>query len=235
MSDEDVRGRVSKPTYALEVTSTPKPPKILCVRFLGPIKGILTHYGSKGSVPCGDPGYCEPRLHRTRQIWKGYASALLWRPSDKAWVRTIVEITEAACEAMNLENMRGQEWELRRVENDKGHKIVQATFCQQLQAEHMPAKDEILPVLLRFYRVSSLKLGVDNPLPKRTIHTTINGSAPLHRSAEDIDQEPPMPVEAPPRPSAPDKKLPRAKLPRLMDSIGRMPGETESNGNGPHS
>lgn len=231
MSESSRAPGAQQPVQAVEVYSCPKSPIVAIVRFLGPIEGLLTHYTGKGSVPCGLPGYCEPKTHRSRLIWKGYASVLRWRDGDhQHWMRSVLEITEAFGEQLEGRKLRGEEWELQRVKDDRGYEIVQGTYSQALSVSGWPEADKLEPILKRFYRVSALDLGVKNPLDRRTLVTPRHDSPPrrITESAAEASRAP-EPVA---RPRLSTRAAPISAPSPLAEILSRvMPTDGQPNGN----
>lgn len=171
----------------------------MCVRFLGPVLGLDTHWKAGRSIPC--PGWedCPSGIHKLGIIWRGYAAAEAWDPGKRHWKPFVLEVTEALEERLRDRDLRGETWAIHRTEEKGRSSPVVGVFCERLPAEELRQAFDIEPVLRRLFHCSALKLGTRNPLPAKVLLEPVAGKAPTlpaelqaHRSPgqekKDMDQ-----------------------------------------------
>jgi len=149
----------------------------VCVRFLGPIQGLLTHWIAGRPTPCVGPKDCPAKVHGSLTVWKGYAPALCWDHPTRKWIPTVAEVTESADESMCGHIRPGSTWILSRETPGDNRSKVLASFHEQYEGL-LPSAFDIRPVLERRYHLSGLDLGVPNPTPPRVPAVPVDGPAP---------------------------------------------------------
>jgi hypothetical protein len=147
-------------------------------RFLGDLIGLNTHWNGKRTVPCDGEGRCPSGLHRTRLIFKAYAPAELWVPAAKHWIPGVMEATEHLEELLRGRPLRGEVWLLSRAGQGRKNDPVAGVYCETFNGDALRLAFDILPVLLRFYHVRELVLGVENTLPPKILLEASVGNAP---------------------------------------------------------
>lgn len=192
----------------------------VAVRFLGPLLGLNTHWHSGRSIPCPGPADCPASIHRTRTVYKAYAPVESWDGACKVWRPSVLEATEHLEETLRGRQLRGQVWILSRASERGKTDPVIGIFCEELAESAVSKPFDIVPVLLRFFHVSTLNLGVANPLPPKLVLEAVAGAPP--NLPQDL-----LPVE-PVEPTAEE----RAKL---REQLQKMRGKTSSNGSPPPS
>lgn len=150
----------------------------MVVRFLDQIQGLDTHWKGR-TVPCDGPGECPATLHRTGVIWKGYAPVEVWEKDKELWRPWVLEVTSCLEERLRGRNIRGETWALERDDNGKGKRsVLVGVYCETVDPNDIRPTFEILPVLLRIYNCSSLRLGVKNLLPGKVMLSVTHGKPP---------------------------------------------------------
>ncbi len=140
---------------------------ILCVRFLGPIRGLLTHRQGGHSVPCLGPARCPSGLHRGRSVWKGYSPAEGWDAATGLWRPAVLEITERLEEVLRGRPLRGEVWTLARESTGERNAAVYGVFAERVDASALRPPFDVLPVLKRFFHEDDFPFDLPNPLPGR--------------------------------------------------------------------
>lgn len=187
---EDRPHRDNSPVLVLSVPELAP----IVVRFLGPYLGMLTHWRSGRSVPCDGPDECPTSLHRLGTIWKGYCPVQLWEEVGRVWRPHVLEVTETLEELLRGRELRGEVWNLWRSQDKGARGSVTGLFCESHADRQLSKSFDILPVLLRLFHRSTLKLGHANPLPPRVVLEAQSGDAPtlpaeIAASAAPIDME----------------------------------------------
>ena len=180
------------PARPVRVLSVPKGRMVIAC-FLGPYRGLLTHWTSKRTLPCSGPEKCPPAAHRSRVIWKGYAPVLEWEFVTERWIPAVLEVTESLEHALFGRKLRGQVWALSRVvERDKGP--VVATYSESLTEAELCSTFDVRPVLERFYHTGELLLDVPNPIPRQVVLDPHEARAPalVAELLEPIGQDKPI-------------------------------------------
>jgi len=147
-------------------------------RFLADLQGLHTHWNGKRTVPCDGEGDCPASLHRTRIIFKAYAPAELWKPAERHWLPGVLEATEALEEQLRGRHLRGEVWMLKRGGDGRKSDPVFGVYSETFAEERLRPAFDIRPVLLRFYHVSHLVLGVENLLPAKLLLDPSHGDQP---------------------------------------------------------
>jgi hypothetical protein len=153
-----------------------KPHQNAVIRFLGPIRGTLSHWVGKHAEHCQGPDDCPRAVHCKREIWKGYASAQLWAVNEKHWLPIVLEVTGNLEEQLRGREVRGECYLLSRAPDKGKVGAVSAVFVETFAT--VPAAFAIDAVLMRAFRVSKLFLDVPNSLPDRVRIAPTPGDAP---------------------------------------------------------
>lgn len=175
-------------------------------RFLNDLVGLNTHWTGKRTEPCEGEGTCPSGRHKHRIIYKAYAPAERWVPAEKHWLPGVIEATEHLEEILRGRRLRGEVWLLSRGGNGGKREPVEGLYCETFAEEKLRPAFDIKPVLLRFYHVRDLLLGVSNPLPAKLLLDPSESNAPTL----------PFTVE-PQLPPQPDQKV----IDRWREMVGK--------------
>lgn len=176
---------VPPPEQQVELLSVPKQGTVT-VRFLGPCVGILTHWPARRHngratppIACGGPLACPNVVHRLSTCWKGYAPCEAWREEPmRRWFPFVLEITERLWELLHKETLRGQQWELFRVANERGNVEVSGRCLDLLDPRTLRTDVQIEPVVCRVYRTTQIEWGVQPVMPPRQFLKPSDGPPP---------------------------------------------------------
>jgi hypothetical protein len=166
-----------QPLHPVRIVSVPWG-DLLTVRFLAGIKGLVTHYQGKRSVACLGEKDCPPTTHRLKPVHKFYGPCETWDGLRHVWRPGVLEVTEHLEEQLRHRELRGEVWLLDRTGKSMRQSLVTGLFCERLPEEQVSQAFDIVPVLQRFYRVTTLLLGVPSPLPARLLLSDVAGPAP---------------------------------------------------------
>lgn len=159
------------------------------VRFTGPIRGAITHWQGKRSIPCEGAGTCRAEVHKLRSVWKGYAPVEQWDGDQRLWLPMALECTSNLEEALRGQTLRGQSYLLSRDATRDKQGPVNAVFVEQW--ESVGAAIDVQAVLDRMYHPLRVRLDVPNTTPGRVVAEPIADRAPVMPS---ILQPPAPPV-----------------------------------------
>jgi hypothetical protein len=165
---------------------------LVTVRFLGPIRGLPTHYFQRHTVPCRGDKECPPGPHKQRAVWKYYGAVEAWINDAACWRPAVIEATEHLEEVLHGRELRGEIWMLTRDGTSSKRSVMSGTFCQRLSDAQLSLEFDVEPILLRFFRVERLLLGLPSPVPPRVFLSDVPGKPPV--IPEDL--RPPTPAEA---------------------------------------
>jgi hypothetical protein len=166
----------ARPVTVLRVPSTV--PTI--VRFLGPIRGMITHWPGRGhSIHCPGVNDCPSGVHRLRICWKGYAAVEHWDHASGLWWCRVLEVTEALEEILHKRDLRGEVWILNRQGSKKRNEPVTGLLSERLPSATLRQPFAIEDVLRKVYSVEKLLLDVPNPVPGRLILSASTDPCPL--------------------------------------------------------
>lgn len=156
--------------------------------------GLMGHYVAKRTEYCSGPQRCPRSLHQRPTLWKGYFAGELWCPRRKLWFPTVVELTEGAELDVRGRFARGQTWRLWKPKkvDDKNPPLC-CDLHEQCDPASVSRPFDVLPVIASLYHVASVQLGIDNPMPPKTIVAPIAGAAP---SGKDGGGEKPLASQA---------------------------------------
>jgi hypothetical protein len=155
----------------------PRPVRILrvgegeshLIRFLAGYAGCIIHYYNGAYVPCLGVVDCDPRIHRCRELWRGWAPAQTWEELSNLWWPVVLEITEALEEVLRGRQLRGEAWALTRPTVKKKGSPILGVFVDKLEGDKLPRPFDILPILQRAYHMPGIQLGIKNPTPPKLI------------------------------------------------------------------
>jgi hypothetical protein len=168
---------------------------LVYVRFLDAIRGLPTHFYSGRSVPCQGQE-CLPAAHKGRQVWKFYGPGEVWEPGPKLWRPWVLEITENLEEQLRGLQLRGQVWALERSGKTPKKSVVTGMYCETLDERSVPRPFDVESVLMRFFRVATLNLGLPSPIPPRLLLSPREGKEPqLPGCVPDLAPRPPTEEE----------------------------------------
>jgi hypothetical protein len=165
------------PLHPVRVLSVPFG-NVIAVRFLGPLQGLPTHFYQRHTIACEGDADCPAAAHKQRQVWKYYASSQFWLNSQAVWRSACLEGTEALEEMLYGRELRGEVWMLTREGDTAKKSKVVGTFCERLSDADVPPAFDIEPILLRFYRVKKLLLGLSSPVPRRLLLSDTRAPGP---------------------------------------------------------
>lgn len=182
MTDHAVSGHVPPPTgtsSAVRVYSVP-PSQTVYVRFLADYVGVLTHRKGNRPYACAGKGSCPGPLHSSGTTWKGYAPCEVWATfPDQRWHPIVLEITERLAECLPDDNIRGQVWELTRIDLGRNRSEVVGLLNDIHDAGELRKDVRIEPAVCRIYHTTDILWGVAPPLPPRLILAPSEGKPPL--------------------------------------------------------
>lgn len=232
MPDVPRQADPSEVRYPITIVAAPKNRRPIKVRFLGEVRGTLTHYHPDGSFICQHPSKCKECGRGERVKWKGYAPALYYCEAPfPHWRACVFEVTDKFGEAIQGKRMTATEWSVCRVADGPKRAIVQGQRTAVLDPRDLPAAHEIEPALHTVYGRVELLLDRDSLTPKteyaRPIPVTRLSDGPSILSVEGRNQAEPEPEPVSDGPEeATDPKSYDAVRGRLLN-FGKMP-----NGNG---
>lgn len=189
----------------------------VCVRFLGPIRGLDTHWKAGGTVPCKGADECPIALHRLGVIWRGYSPVEAWEASKRVWRPYVLEVTEALEERLRGRELRGETWSLHRVEEKGKSAAVAGVYCETIESAELREAFDVEPILRRLFHCGPLRLDTRNPLPPKLLLEALPGKAPN------------LPEDLRPEVSAETEKEERAKAAELWKKL-RARGVPSQNG-----
>lgn len=179
--------------HPVRVLSVPVAPPIH-VKFLGPLRGLLTHWCKSRSVPCDGASDCPITLHRSGTIFKAYAAVEYWIAHAGRWRGAVLEATANLEEYLRGRELRGQIWLLSREDEKEKSSPVVGAYCETVGEDLVSPVFPIEPVLFRFYNRTALVLDVVNPMPRQLAMSET--TAPPPTTPADLQPTPP-PVEDP--------------------------------------
>lgn len=141
----------------------------LYVVFAGPLEGLWTHYGKKGSIYCPGPHDCPVGTHRAPRIFKAYAPGRYFVLNGALWRPAVLEITEHLEEQLRGRDIRGEEWFLTRKPTEGGSGPVSGAYLGQRKEADLLEPFDIRPALCRCYHVPEIVLGAVNTLPPQVL------------------------------------------------------------------
>lgn len=159
----------------------------ITVLFCGPYEGLFTHHVHKRSYVCDGASKCNPGLHKTGVIWKGYAPSRIWDARARHWYAGVFEVTEFLEETLRTRDLPGEIWWVKREDPRKKNSPIVGSFLERCVNPQLCEPFDVRPALYRMYHVAELDLGVPNPIAPRIFLPPI--------SAEDL-KRPPQPDQA---------------------------------------
>ena len=165
------------PLEPVRVLSVPEGIPI-CVRFLGPILGLDTHW-KNGTKPCPGEDECPPTIHRLGIIWRGYAPVESWENSRQVWRPWVLEVTEALEETLRGRQLRGETWLLERTREKGRTAAVIGVYCEAMLPDDVRPGFDVEPVLRRIFHCGKLRLGTRNPVPAKVMLEVMPGKPPV--------------------------------------------------------
>ena len=161
----------------------PKLDQLIYCRFLGPYRGLITHWARKRTTVCPGASLCPPADHKLRAIWRGYAPAEFWLPSASCWRAGVLELTESAEEKLRGRTLRGEVWAFLRTGTSQEKSKVEADYCERLDQNQLRSPFDVDPILRRFYRILDLPRDTPNPLPTKVRLADVGGPGPARAGA----------------------------------------------------
>jgi len=156
----------------VQVFSLPKTGK-WTITFLSEADGIITHWDRKKSVACAGIDQCPMALHRTRQVFKGYASAMVKRPAQNGtpvcWHPCVFELTERCWEVCStVESLCCTRWTFERGCGSYG---TQEVYGEQIEpfVGPQPFRFDFRPIVERLYRTRDIAWGQVPPFGERVV------------------------------------------------------------------
>ena len=215
MTRVPTQGPSTSPANPVKVRSVPLAPPIT-VKFLGPLRGMLTHWQRGHSVPCDGPEKCPSSIHRSGTFFKAYAPVEEWISHLGRWRPFVLEATAHLEEYLRGRLLRGEVWLLSRDEGEKATRAVLAAYLETIpEVEVSPAFD-ILPVLQRLFNRLDLLLDVPNPTPRPVV-------------LGDVAAPPPhIPTDLLPPPPVAEDPAERAKVRELLENAKKRFGQPYS-------
>lgn len=179
MSAND-RGPQGPPSPRLELRVVPAPKQgILIIRFLGPVRGILTHWSKKRPLACPGPLSCPTTVHRSRAEWKGYAPAEQWRDAKQDWLPCVFEVTENLWRDLQTHQLRGQLWKIARelVKPPRTTRVV-GELAEEHNGDLFPPAFSIEAAIWRLYGTKEIAFDLDPDIPPPELIVPNKGPRP---------------------------------------------------------
>lgn len=157
----------------------------------GRVKGLFTRHNGECSLIIS-PEEATERVKGRPGVWKGFISALEWRPAEKKWLPCVVEVTERSEQDFRGKIARGQVWKLWKGPKEGKKKIpLRASFLEERPEETTPPALDVFPKLRNdIFRQAHIPLTSDNPLPDLVVVVPVEGPAPGERpiTAKEVGQ-----------------------------------------------
>jgi hypothetical protein len=180
----DVSGRIP-----LRVVSVPKKGS-LTIMFLGNVRGIITHWSGKRSIPCPGIDQCPTKLHSGKSIWKGYVAAEVWRDMPhEDWLPCVFEVTEHLYEMYGHAQLRGECMTVTRQVNDHAKREVTGYTCAVQQRFALRPAFDVVPVVQRMYRVLDIEWDVEPPFELAMRMQPTKAPGPVGKNRTTIAQD----------------------------------------------
>lgn len=198
---------------ALTVFSCPKfgMPRSL-IRFLGSARGIITHF--RGKAPTACPGEALCRNHQDKPKFKAYAPGQLWEPSKRVWEPRVIEMPLGLCELVGVTGIRGQAWEIYRVQRKYGSRAVEGELIHCYDQGDLPRQFCVVRTVEALYSMRGIEFDVP-------IEPWLHESGPISHDAP------------PPRREAPSEgKTYREEGKQLADKFKRHAFKEDALNNG---
>jgi len=163
--------------HVVQLLTVPKAGQVVVV-FLGPYRGILTHYVRGETVPCAGDVDCPTPVHRVHPVWKGYAPVRYHQPAGDWWFPAVLEITECLEELLRGRHLAGELWEVFRGAGKRRTRPVGGRYLETRHVDGVFDTFDVVPVLQRRYHGRPLVLDVANPVTPRVILPVVSAPAP---------------------------------------------------------
>ena len=193
MTRVPTQGPSTSPANPVKVRSVPLAPPIT-VKFLGPLRGLHTHWQKGHSVPCDGAGNCPSALHRSGILFKAYAPVEEWISHLARWRPCVLEATANLEEYLRGRVLRGEVWLLSRADVAKSTRAVVAAYLETIPEAKLSPAFDILPIIQRLFNRVDLVLDVPNPTPRHVVLADV--AAPPPTIPADL-LPPPPPAEDP--------------------------------------
>lgn len=203
-----VRQEATGTVVAVNILSIPVAPPVH-VKFLGPLRGLLTHFHGKRSHACLGQGECPQTIHRSGTFFKSYAPVEWWLPQSGRWRKAVLEATANLEEYLRGRKLRGEVWLLSREDPTKKMSPVIGAYCETLPDNQLSQAFDIEPILLRVYHCTSLKLDVTNPMPSQVW------------MADSADAPPTVPADIQPLPKPQEDPEQRKRIHEMLQDAKR--------------
>jgi hypothetical protein len=165
---------------------------VLTVRFLGEVTGVWTHWHAGRSVACTGEETCDPRRHREKTVWKGYAP-VEWLRAGKppTWVPAVLEVTEGLQEYLTSENPRGEVWQLLRAKVNASRVECRGQCVRHDDPRSLRNDVRVEPAVKRLYRSLFVAFGMLPPFgaKQRLAPTIVTNPTALERTPSSSDQD----------------------------------------------
>jgi hypothetical protein len=125
----------------------------LYVRFLGDVRGILTHRLKKASTACPGVEECPKAIHRGQTRWKGYVAAEWWRDDPyNDWKPCVYEVTANFFALLGGEGLRGQIWRVERQVGEGGFREVTGEMTEEVNPDSLRPEFSVEPCVQTVYQ-----------------------------------------------------------------------------------
>lgn len=152
----------------------------LTLRWIGPIRGILTHWGKSASLACPGRADCPSTIHRGKTFWKGYAAVEYYRGGQyRDWAPAVFEVTERLYDVLDGAILRGTIWVVKRQVGLGGQKEVTGEQTGECNEECLRQPWSVEPVVCRIYRSTHILFDVEPLMPKRIVLPPSLGTDPF--------------------------------------------------------
>lgn len=178
--------------HVVQLVSVPKA-GLVVVCFVGPYRGMLTHYSRGETLPCIGEQECPSAIHRIRPVWKGYAPVRVYYSAGDWWLPGVLEITECLEELLRGRYLVGELWELTRAAGKRRTRPVEGRYVETRPIDGVFETFDILPVLQRRYHTKAIVLDIPNPVVPRVVLPVLRAPGPQRT---EVAAEPRVPPEA---------------------------------------
>ena len=167
------------PLVELRVEHAP-PKGYRVVRFLGPYRGIITHWLRGRGVACPGREKCKAETHRLRNTWKGYAPAEYWRDKPhEDWCPCVWEVTENLLTFLEGRTLRGEVWKFwQEVIKADVYKHV-GECIDENNADCLRPAFNVEPGVWRCYHTKEIEWDVEPVMPPRELMLPSAGPRPI--------------------------------------------------------
>lgn len=171
-SDSPSQGR----QHVAQTLSAPQAGQVTVV-FLGPLRGMGTHFQRGRSYHCPGAVDCPAAMHKLELVWKGYAPVRYHVVAGDWWLPAALEITECLEELLRGRHLAGELWQLYRDSGRRKTRQVTGHYLETRPIDGVFEWFDIEPILRRRYHTERLVLDVPNRVVPRVILAAVQAPA----------------------------------------------------------